>query len=335
MDNSPHVPFFKPIIEELEKKGHNIYLTGRDAFQVRELVELYDLTAYIMGKHYGKNKILKVMGTIYRALRMIPKIFSNRPDLAISHGSRSQLVASYLLKIPSIVIFDYEYAKPLPFINPWAFLPEIIPDEMIPFKKFYKYPGIKEDVYVSNVNSDCEFLTDINYQKSDILITVRPPAVEAHYHNHLSEELFKNVMDFLVSRQNTRIVLLPRNNKQSDYIQSTWKKWFDESKIIIPQHALNGLNLIWHSDIVISGGGTMNREAVALGVPVYSIFCGKIGAVDKYLSDKGRLKILKNSQDLQTQISLKKRVIPDKFIKNNSHTLSAIVDKIDQILENQ
>jgi uncharacterized protein len=335
MDNSPHVPFFKPIIEELETKGYDIYLTGRDAFQVRELVELYGLNAYIMGKHYGKNKLLKVMGTIYRALRMIPKIIGNRPDLAISHGSRSQLVASYFLKIPSIVIFDYEYAKPLPFINPWAFLPEIIPDEMIPFKKFFKYPGIKEDVYVSNVNSSGELLKDIGFQKNDILITVRPPAVEAHYHNHRSEELFKNVMDFLVTHKNIRIVMLPRNNKQGNSIKSIWKKWFDERKIVIPEHAIDGLNLIWRSDIVISGGGTMNREAVALGVPVYSIFCGKTGAVDKYLSDKGRLKILKNSQDLQTQISLKKRVIPDKFVNNNSHTLSAIVDKIDQILEYQ
>jgi len=39
LDNTPHVPFFKPIIRELEKRGHEVVLTARDAFQVCELAD--------------------------------------------------------------------------------------------------------------------------------------------------------------------------------------------------------------------------------------------------------------------------------------------------------
>src|SRR5437762_9318457 len=83
--------------------------------------------------------------------------------------------------------------------------------------------------------------------------------------------------------------------------------WFTGSKVVIPEKVVDGLNLLWHSDLVVSGGGTMNREAAALGVPVYSVFRGKIGAVDRNLQAEGRLILIESLEDVDHKIILKRR----------------------------
>ena len=100
----------------------------------------------------------------------------------------------------------------------------------------------------------------------------------------------------------------------------------------IPEQVVDGLNLIWHSDFVISGGGTMNREAAALGVPVYSIFRSKIGAVDQYLSSMGRLVLLESAEDLRTKILLVRRNRPAKPQNGHAAALSSIVEHIIAIM---
>jgi predicted glycosyltransferase len=104
--------------------------------------------------------------------------------------------------------------------------------------------------------------------------------------------------------------------------------------MIIPEEPLNGLDLIWFSDLVISGGGTMNREAAALGVPVYSTFRGKIGAVDKYLSENGRLVLIENVHEVRTKISLTRWKRPERPNNGSSVALQSIVQNIVAILEN-
>ena len=107
----------------------------------------------------------------------------------------------------------------------------------------------------------------------------------------------------------------------------------EEGKIIIPEKVVDGLNLIWNSDLVISGGGTMNREAAALGVPVYSIFRGKIGAVDRYLSENGRLTLIKNIEDIRTKITLVKREQQLAPKQKNNSALKSIVDGVISVIE--
>src|SRR3989442_14979658 len=128
----------------------------------------------------------------------------------------------------------------------------------------------------------------------DLVVTVRPPATEAHYHKPEAEVLLDAALGLLTHRPDVRVILLPRNEKQAQTLRKQWGKWIANRKIVIPEHVVDGLNLIWFSDLIISGGGTMNREAAALGVPVYSIFRGKIGAVDHYLSMRGRLVLLES-----------------------------------------
>ncbi len=305
LDNSPHVLFFAPIIRELENRGYNVTLTARDCFQVCGLADLNGMRYSMVGKHYGKHKVLKVIGTILRSFQLCRSIARAKPSLALSHGSRSQLIASKMLRLHTVTICDYEYVQGLPFISPdLLIVPELIFNNLNwRSKKIEKYPGIKEDVYICDFVPDGKILKDLGLNVDNIIVTIRPPATEAHYHNPESETLFTEVVKFLGSKEGVQMVVLPRNEREQDkLIRSRWATWCHEQKIVIPERVVDGLNLVWHSDFVVSGGGTMNREAAGLGVPVYSIFRGKIGAVDRYLAKVGRLTLIESLEDVRNKI---------------------------------
>ncbi len=333
--NSPHVLFFRPIIEELNKRGYAVILTARDCPQICGLADQFNLCYKCIGHHFGKNKVLKVAGMFIRALQLARFVISEKPDLALSHGSREQLLLASILSIQSVLITDYEYSKFLPIKLTWLIVPEVIPESAVKKQSrgILKYPGIKEDVYVANFEPDSRILRDLGINGDGLMVTIRPPATEAHYHSRKSEELFAATIDFLGRTPNLRMVLLPRNEKQEALVRKTWHRKCNNGKIIIPDHVVDGLNLIWHSDLVISGGGTMNREAAALGVPVYSIFRGKIGAVDQYLANSGRLVLLESVKDIYTKIILNKSRRPRKIKRTNRVALHRIVDEIVGIVE--
>jgi predicted glycosyltransferase len=305
LDNSPHVPFFAPIIDELQQRDYSVILTARDCFQVRELVDLFRLDCKIVGRHSGKNKIRKLAGLCVRASQLAPTILKGKPDLAVSHGSRSQLIVSASLGIPSLFIGDYEFSTISAVIHPtWVMCPDVIPTASVQGdpSRVLKYPGIKEDVYVPRFVPDPALRSGLGLREDDLVVTVRPPATEAHYHNPESLELFKAVIEFVSKRPDSRMVALPRNERQAVWLRERWPELFANGTLRIPLSVVDGLNLIWYSDLVVSGGGTMNREAAALDVPVYSIFRGKIGAVDQYLSQSGRLILLESVEDVLTKL---------------------------------
>jgi predicted glycosyltransferase len=338
LDNSPHIPFFIPIIEELEKRGYTIFLTARDAYQVMQMVELHHLVCKKIGRHYGKSRIMKVMGTSYRSLQLLGAAWKERLDLAISHGSRAQLIASVVLRIPSLVIFDYEYATALKGIRPtWTMMPQVIFPDGDPrhAERALKYPGLKEDVYVPRFRPDPAIRSQLGVSEKELMVTVRPPASEAHYHNPKSDELFHACIDLLGQKPDVRAVLLPRNERQEVSVRNEWPELIKSGKVIIPDHVVDGLNLLWFSDLAISGGGTMNREAAALGVPVYSIFRGSIGGVDRYLSETGRLVLIENVEDLNSKINLRRWDRPENPAKSQTNTLSTIVEHVVSILESK
>jgi uncharacterized protein len=337
LDNSPHVPFFIPIIKELEKGGHTVFLTTRDCFQVCGLADYYNLDHRKIGRHYGANRLRKVIGTIWRSLQLAPIILKEKPDLSLSHGSRSLILLSSLLGIPTVLFFDYEYSERLPFVRPaLGIAPEVL--NSTDLRKDFKggirgYSGLKEDVYVSSFKPDPSFLKKLNLKEADIIATIRPPANEAHYHNPESEKFFFTVVEFLGSNPDVRMVILPRNEQtQKELIYKTWPKGCDEGKIVIPEQVLSGLDLIWHSDFVVSGGGTMNREAAALGVPVYSIFRGKIGAVDRYLAEKGRLTLIENVDDVKSKIRPIRRLKEKEPNVGDGIVLKQIIAAIEEVI---
>lgn len=338
LDNSPHVPFFLPIIEGLERRGYQVFLTARDSYQVCELLRLHRLSCRVVGRHYGKKWILKLLGTAFRAVQLLPLAIWERPDLVVSHTSRAQFLVASLLGIPSVVMFDYEFANTTGFMHPdWIFVPDVIPEERVHQKPehVFRYHGLKEDVYVPRLKPDPNVRNLLGIRQDELIVTVRPPATEAHYHNPEGEEFLAETLRYLLDHPGARVVMLPRNENQAAVLRSNWTRAINEGRIIIPERAVDGLNLIWNSDLVVSGGGTMNREAAALGVPVYSIFRGRMGAVDRYLAKTGRLTVIEKVEDIRTKIVLERRRPALRDSANQSATLDSIVDAISSIAEHK
>lgn len=334
LDNTPHVPFFEPILEELRARGFPLLVTARDAFQVCDLADKKGLQYIKVGRHYGKHMLYKGAGLVYRALQLAPLVVRERPMLGVSHGARSQMLLGVLMGFPTVLIEDYEYCKFAPMAAPkWLMTPDVIPDSALQLKAVpvVKYPGIKEDVYAWKLRPDAGVLRGLGLRETDMIVTVRPPATEAHYHNPESEKLFEEVMDRVCKTPEARVVLLPRNHKQGEHIRISHPEWFQDAKTIIPGSALDGMNLIWHSDLVVSGGGTMNREAAALGVPVYSIFRGTIGAVDRHLQSKGQLVLLESRDDVHRKLKLVRKPRTAIGDVTSRRTLLFVVDAIEKI----
>jgi predicted glycosyltransferase len=331
LDNSPHVPFFLPIVDELRKAGVDVTLTARDAYQVRELLELYKVECKVIGGHAGKNKALKVLVNCARALQLAPTAARVCPDLGLSHGSRAQVLVCKAFNIPTTVIHDYEFTTKTGFLEPdWTVMPDVIPDGAMSkyADRVTRYPGLKEDVYVSRFRPDSSIYRELKISGDPLIAMLRPPADEAHYHNPESDTLFAEVVRHLGSRPDVLAVTLPRNERQEKRLRVQWGDLIKSGKMIIPERPLDGLNLVWFSDLVVSGGGTMNREAAALGVPVYSVFRGKIGAVDQYLVREGRLTLIEKLEDIEKKIRLVRWDRPAAPDSRPRPALAAIVQHV-------
>jgi len=339
LDNTPHVPLFIPIARELERRGHEVVFTARDAFQVCELASQKGIPYRRIGRHYGKRSFMKVAGLFWRSLQLLPFALRERPMLALSHGARSQIVVGNLLRIPTVLAIDYEFARTLPLAGPrWT----LVPDAISAVKAFggrssrlLTYRGIKEDVYAPDFEPDATLLNALQLDANDVIVTVRPPATEAHYHNPESDGLLTALMERVCNGEGVRAVLLPRNKNQEEQLRASHPRWFMNRKTVVPARAVDGMNLLWFSDLVVSGGGTMNREAAALGVPVYSIFRGKTGAVDRRLEQEGRLTLVRDIEDVKTKIVFRRRDKSRRMDARPREALSDIVDHIETIIRQE
>jgi len=338
IDNSPHVPFFVPIVEELQRQDVELILTARNIYQVRELLDFFHLPCTVIGRHYGKNKFLKVLGTFIRTFQLAPTAAWTHADLAISHGSRAQLLICKAFSIPTLMMHDYEHSTKTGFLEPdWLLMPDVIPDGAMSrhTDTVLRYPGLKEDVYIPRFRPDPSILSGFGISSNHLVVTIRPPATEAHYHNPESEILFAETLRLLSSKPHVRAVVLPRNARQGEQLRADWGDLIASGTMLVPSAPLDGLNMIWFSDLVISGGGTMNREAAALGVPVYSIFRGKLGAVDHYLAETGRLTMIENTSDIHRKIKLVRWNRPAKPEDRNCPVLQCIIGNILSVLESK
>lgn len=337
LDNSPHVPFFVPILPELKAQGYELFLTARNSYQVVELLQYYGINARVIGRHHGKNKLLKMMGTAWRALALAYLVRKEKPDVSLAHGSRGCMLASNLLGIQTIAIIDYEHSAKMPIGKVWVIHPEVIP--MPPSEgrvTFLTYPGIKEDVYLPSFRPDPKMRARLGIADDELLVTVRPPATEAHYHNPEAEGLLTATLEKFCNMDGARVLLLPRNKNQEADLRAAWPREIASGKIVIPARVEDGMNIIWNSDLVVSGGGTMNREAAAMGVPVYSIFRGPTGAVDKFLATEGRLVMLETAEQVRTKIHAVRRNKEAVTLNHQkSPALEAILKHVANIADEQ
>jgi predicted glycosyltransferase len=277
---------------------------------------------------------------------MTPFVLRERPAISVAHGSRSLSVVSALLGIPSIAIVDYEYSdhRLTTWLgcaqNKWVITPEVIPSDIFEKRGMLKdhvlhYPGIKEDVYTPFFQPDPSLKDALGLLPADVVVTIRPPATEAHYHNPESEKLLMAVFKLLGAHPEVKTILLPRTHRQEAELRQASPGLFTAGRIVVPKHAVDGLDLIWYSDLVISGGGTMNREAAALGIPVYSLFRGTMGAVDKHLAETGRLVLLESEQDVRDKLRLVPRSKTLASPPRQLVTLEAVANHITAILDNK
>jgi hypothetical protein len=336
LENSPHVLFFNPLIKELKQRGYNVVVTARNYAQVCDLARLFNIEHQKIGRHFGKSKALKILGLLSRSFQLLIFVMREKPGLAFNHGSRSQFLTAKLMNISCVTAIDYEHTRCLPLVRPTLnIMPQVLYEDLKNNKskeRFASYPGIKEDVYVQSYAPDNSVLNSMGVQNGCAIVTIRPPATEAHYHNTKSDDFFKRVVDFVCGKNDTRTIIVPRTKKQDASIRKMWPDFITEGRIIIPDRAVNGLDLIWFSDLVISGGGTMIREAAALNVPAYSFFQGKTGAVDQYLSEIGKLTLLENIEDVYTKIKLTPRFRPDTPENAGRAALEIIVDTVDSMM---
>lgn len=300
VSNSPHVLFFRPIIKLLQEKGYSVTVTCRDFAQTKELLDKFNIKYIEFGKHGGKNLLSKIFNLILRSWRLYFFAKKHKFNLALSHNSIEINLISKILKIPVINFFDYEFAQ-FHHIN-FRCATKVVCPSYISSKKLYKfgaenkiikYNGLKEQMYLYDYKFDKNILKKLNLNSKKIIVILRPPAETALYHRKIKNNFYYKLIDFLGNNSRIQIVFLGRNKNQIEYIKN--KKY---SNYFIFEKAIDGPSLIKESDIVISAGGTMNREAAALGTPVYSILALKLGGVDKFLIKINKLIYLNNLNNL-------------------------------------
>ncbi len=304
LTNSPHVLVMRPLIDAMRDDGHEVSVTARDFAQTLGLCERFAISHTAIGRHRGSRLASKGLGLASRAAALARWASPRRFDLALGHGSNDVTVAAALLRIPSATAFDYEWATVQHNVNcrlaRAVVVPEAIPPERLhrygARGKVRAYPGLKEEYYLADFEPDDAVLADLELDVTQPIVVVRTPPEVSLYHR-FENPLFARVLERV---RDAQTVVLPRTPDQRDEIEAL-------GGFTIPQGAVDAQSLIAFADLVISAGGTMNREAVALGTPVFTTFEGRPGAVDDALMRAGRLARLEDPD----QIEIEKRPLHD------------------------
>ena len=296
LTNSPHVLVMRPVIEALRNRGHEVEVTARDFAQTLELCERFGIAHTAIGRHRGGRIGAKALGLAGRSTALARWARRRRFDRAMGHASNDVMVAAGLLRIRSSTMFDYEWATVQHNVNcrlaRVVVVPEAIPPERLDRYgargKIRAYPGLKEEYYLSDFVPDPDILTQLGLDPVRPIAVVRTPPEVSLYHR-FENDVFADVLGRLAGEQT---VVLPRTSEQRAELRRA-------GSFIVPEHAIDAQSLIAFADVVVSAGGTMNREAVALGTPVYTVFEGRLGAVDERLIAEGRLRRLTRPDDLK------------------------------------
>lgn len=331
LTNSPHVLVMRPVIELLRADGHEVKVTARDFAQTLQLLDRFEIEHTAIGHHRGERLADKALGLASRSTALVRWARRARPfDIALGHGSNDVSVASRLLGIPCSTMFDYEWAAVQHHVNCRLARAVVVPDAIPPERldrygaagKVRAYEGLKEEYYLADFEPDPAVIEELQLDRARPIVVVRTPPEVSLYHR-FENDLFANVLMRLRDAATTpgggpdsavraagsgdgpwgavQVVVLPRTGSQRAELR-------DVPGFTVPQRAIDAQSLIAYADLVISAGGTMNREAVALGTPVYTTFEGRLGAVDERLISEGRMRKL----DGVEQLRLSKRARDEK-----------------------
>ena len=297
-----HVLVFRPLVEVLRERGAEVEITTREFSQNVELLRMHGLEAQVVGRHGGRSRVVKSATMITRLGALVRWARPRRFDVALAHASHHLTLAARALRIPSATTFDYEYATVQHQLGCRAANVVLVPEAIPPARlkpygvrppKLRQYPGLKEEYYLSDFEPDATLVDALGLDRERVLVLIRPPSDYALYHRKPSP-LFPGLLERLGRDEAVQAVVLARTEEQRAEIAARRLP-----SLVVPEHAVDAQSLIAASDLVVSAGGTMNREAVALGVPVYTTFGGKLGAVDEALLREGRLRRLTDPGELE------------------------------------
>ncbi len=318
LTNSPHVLVMRPVIDVLRSDGHHVEVTARDFAQTLELCDRLGIDCTEIGAHAGGRLTAKARNLVGRSLALRSWARDRHFDVAIGHASNDVMVAAKLLGIPSATAFDYEWATVQHNVNCRLARVVVVPDAIPPDRldrygargKLRRYPGLKEEYYLADFEPDAAVLGELGLDPAKPIAVVRTPPDASLYHRHESP-VFPRVLERLRDRAQT--VVLPRTPRQREEIaalagDAAGHATPGDPRLIVPERAIDAQSLIAYADLVVSGGGTMNREAVALGAPVFTSFEGRLGAVDERLLEDGRLRRLEDPD----AIEIEKRTDPSR-----------------------
>jgi predicted glycosyltransferase len=297
-----HVLVFRPLIELMRERGDEVEITARDYAGVGELLRMHGIEAERIGRHGGGSSVGKLAAMVDRLPKLRRWAKGRSFDAALAHGSHYLTMAARSLGIPSSTTFDYEFATLQHQLGcraaTYVVVPEAIPPERLVTygvrpAKLRRYEGLKEEYYLADFEPDRRVLDQFPLDPGKVLVTVRTPPAVALYHRR-SNPIFPQVLSRIGQEKEVQAVVLPRTGEQAEQVRA-----LGFPSLFVPDHAVDAQSLIVYSDLVISAGGTINREAAALGVPVYTTFSERLGGVDEALIREGRLRPLTDPRALE------------------------------------
>jgi predicted glycosyltransferase len=296
-----HPLVLRPIIERLEAQGHDVFITAREYGQTLGILDRLGLPYTAVGEHGGASRLGKAWALGTRSSRLARVVWKQAPQLAIGHGSVDLAVVSACFRIPSVQMQDYEFAqlqRQIAFrLARRVLAPESIPVDRLAKigargSKLVRYPGLKEEYYLSDFEPDPAVLDELGLDRERVLVVVRPPPETSEY--HARNDLYGATIRRLAgAADEAQAVIVPRTEEQGVAARA-----LGAPNLIVPERAIDAQSLIAYADLVVSAGGTMNREAVALGTPVFTTFSGRMGGVDEALIAAGRLQELADPASL-------------------------------------
>ena len=298
LTNTAHVLVLRPLVELLERDGHEVTLTARPLSHTIELLEDWGRPFTPLGRYGGASRVGKARAAAGRVPLLVGFGRGRRFDCALAHGSTDLTAACRLLRVPNTTMFDYEWASLQHHWNCRLATRVLVPDAIPPERlaqygarppKLVRYAGLKEEYYLAGFVPDEAALDELGVDRSRSVFVVRTAPSYALYLSGESD-LLTLVLARLAAEGQT--VVLARNDEQREAARRL------DSRLIVPERAVDGRSLVALADLLVSAGGTMNREAAVLGTPVWSIFEGRLGAVDELLVREGRLRLLESSTDL-------------------------------------
>ena len=301
--NTAHVVVLRPLVERLQHAGHDVLLTARPLSHTVELLEQWGAGHTVVGRYGGVSRAGKARAAADRARRLTSVVRRFGPDKALAHGSTDVPLVGRLLRIPNTTTFDYEWAALQHHLNcrlaTRVLVPAAIPAERMARygarpPKLVQYAGLKEEYYLSDFEPDRGLLEELGVATAEILAVVRTAPSYALYLGGSETPLLGRVLRRLTADRRTHTVVLPRTPEQAGDIAA-----LDLDRVVVPPRTVDGRSLVALADLLVSAGGTMNREAAALGVPVYTTFAGQIGAVDEQLLAEGRLRALTSADAIE------------------------------------